>query len=40
MSHFLTIPINANGIILDRRFKEELQIGPQIHDMLARFFGP
>ena len=25
MSHFLTIPINENGIILDQRFKEELQ---------------
>ena len=25
MSHFLTIPINENGIILDERFKEELQ---------------
>jgi hypothetical protein len=24
MSHFLTIPINENGIILDRRFEEEL----------------
>ena len=26
MSHFLTIPINENGIILDQRFKEELQM--------------
>jgi hypothetical protein len=25
MSHFLTIPINENGIILDQRFKDELQ---------------
>jgi hypothetical protein len=25
MSHFLTVPINENGIILDQRFKEELQ---------------
>src|SRR3981081_3566275 len=25
MSHFLTIPINENDIILDQRFKEELQ---------------
>jgi hypothetical protein len=25
MSHFLTVPINENGIILDERFKEELQ---------------
>jgi hypothetical protein len=25
MSHFLTIPINENGIILDERFAEELQ---------------
>jgi len=25
MSHFLTIPINENGIILDERFKDELQ---------------
>jgi len=25
MSHFLTIPINENGIILDERFRDELQ---------------
>ncbi len=25
MSHFLTVPINENGIIVDARFKEELQ---------------
>lgn len=25
MSHFLTVPINENGIILDQRFKDELQ---------------
>jgi GGDEF domain-containing protein len=25
MSHFLTVPINENGIILDERFREELQ---------------
>jgi Protein of unknown function (DUF726) len=25
MNHFLTIPINENGIILDQRFKDELQ---------------
>jgi hypothetical protein len=25
MSHFLTIPINENGIILDQRFRDELQ---------------
>ena len=38
MSHFLTIPINENGIILDQRFKDELQTAAT--DPFAFIFAP
>jgi hypothetical protein len=35
MSHFLTVPINENGIILE----VGCRVLPQVYDMPARFFG-